>query len=95
MNRLVITPLAAADLEDIASYIAKEDPAAALRMIERLEEISILLKDHPHIGVARDDIAKGMRVFPVGNYLILFRVLDKGVQIVRYVHGARELRGLA
>jgi toxin ParE1/3/4 len=95
MNRLVITPRAAADLEDIASYIANDSPAAAVRMVDRLEEISMLLKDHPHIGTARDDIAKGMRLFPVGNYLILFRSLDHGVDIVRYVHGARQLRGLA
>jgi toxin ParE1/3/4 len=64
-------------------------------MVDRLEERSILLKDHPRIGTARDDIAKGMRVFPVGNDLILFRSLDNGVEIVRYVHSARQLRGLA
>ena len=60
-----------------------------------LEEVSIPLKDHPRIGTARDDIAKGMRVFPVGSDLILFRSLDNGVEIVRYVRGARQLRGLA
>jgi toxin ParE1/3/4 len=83
MNRLVITPRAAADLEDIAGCIATDSPAAAMRMVDRLEEISILLKDHPRIGTARDDIAKGMRIFPVGNYLILFRSFDNRVEIVR------------
>jgi toxin ParE1/3/4 len=95
MNRLVVTPRAAADLEDIGDYIAQADPAAAVRMVTRLEEISILLNDHPRIGTPRDDIAKGLRIFPVGKYLIVFRSLDKGVEIVRYVHGARQLRGLA
>jgi toxin ParE1/3/4 len=83
MNRLVITPRAAADLEDIAGCIATDSPAAAMRMVDRLEEISILLKDHPRIGTGRDDIAKGMRIFPVGNYLILFRSFDNRVEIVR------------
>ena len=42
----------------------------------------------------RDDIARGVRSFPVGSYLILFRSLDDGVEIVRYVHGARQQQGL-
>ncbi len=94
MNRLIVTPHAAADLEEIGDYIALDNPAAAMRTIERLEEISILLRDNPRVGAMRDDIAKGMRSFPVGSYLILFRSLDDGVEIVRYVHGAQQQQGL-
>jgi toxin ParE1/3/4 len=32
-----------------------------------------------------------LRLFPVGNYLILFRALDDGVEIVRILHGARKI----
>ena len=46
----------------------------------------------PYLGMARDDIAEGVRHFPVGNYLILYRV--NGVEVVRYVHGKRRLRDL-
>jgi toxin ParE1/3/4 len=94
MNRLVVTPRAAADLEEIGDFIALDNPTAALRFIERLELASRLLRDHPHIGVAHDEIAEGARIFPVGNYLILFRALEDGVEIVRYAHGARRLQGL-
>jgi toxin ParE1/3/4 len=54
----------------------------------------MLLSEHPRIGISRGDIAKGVRVFPVGNYLILFRTLADGVEVVRYGHGARQLPGL-
>jgi toxin ParE1/3/4 len=94
MSRLVVTPRAAADLEEIGDYIALYNPAAAVRTIDHLEEVSILLSEHPRIRISRDDIAKGVRVFPVGNYLILFRTLADGVEVVRYAHGARQLRGL-
>ena len=94
MNPLVVTPRAAADLEEIGDYIALDSPEAAMRTIERLEEISILLRDNPRVGAMRDDIAKGVRSFSVGSYLILFRSLDDGVEIVRYVHGARQQQGL-
>ena len=93
MNRLVLTPRALADLEDIGDYIAAESPKAAERTIARLEELSKLLRDNPEIGTLREDIAAGVRCFPAGNYLILFRSLDDGVEIVRYVHGARRPGG--
>ena len=93
-NRLVLTPRAAADLEDIGDFVAVESPAAAARQIARLEAASRMLRDHPHVGVARSEIAEGLRVFPVGNFLILFRARDDGVEIVRYAHGARRLQGL-
>ncbi|MFM6138177.1 MAG: type II toxin-antitoxin system RelE/ParE family toxin [Cuspidothrix sp.] len=32
-----------------------------------------------------------MRYFPVGNYLILYREIKDGIEIVRVVHGARHL----
>jgi len=94
MNPLVVTPRAAADLEEIGDYIALDSPEAAMRTIERLEEISILLRDNPRVGAMRDDIAKGVRSFTVGSYLILLRSLDDGVEIVRYVDGARQQQGL-
>ncbi|WP_294536555.1 type II toxin-antitoxin system RelE/ParE family toxin [uncultured Rhodoblastus sp.] len=94
MNRLVITPRAAADIEDIADLIALDNLRAALRLVERFEEVARLLRDNPQIGVAHDEIAAGVRIFPIGNYLMLFRALEDGAEIVRVIHGARRLEGL-
>jgi toxin ParE1/3/4 len=94
MTRLVITPRAAADMEDIADAIATESPRAAVRLIERFREVVGLIRDHPKIGPARNEIADGMRIFLVGNYLILYRALDDGAEIVRVVRGARRLEDL-
>jgi toxin ParE1/3/4 len=94
MTRLVITPRAAADLEDIGDYIAEDKPAAADRLVARLREASELLGETPRLGMARPDIAPDVRHFPIGNYLILYRALGDGAEIVRYVHGRRRLRDL-
>lgn len=83
MNRLILTPRAAADLEDIGDYIAFDNPAAAAQTVQRLEEVSNLLRANPRVGATREDIAKGVRSFPVGSHLILFRTTDDGVEIVR------------
>ena len=94
MNRLRLTPRAALDLEEIGDYVARHDSEAAVRLIDRLIEVSRLLRDNPRIGTARDDIARDVRTFAVGRYVILLKSLEDGVEIVRYAHGARRLRGL-
>ena len=48
----------------------------------------------PGMGVARPDIRPELRTFPVGNYLILYREIENGAEIVRVVHGAREWQKL-
>ena len=92
--RLLRTAQAEDDLISIWADIGRDNPTAADRLIDTLDEKSHALARNPQMGMARDDIAAGMRHFPVGNYLILYRVLRNGVEVVRYVHGMRHLRDL-
>jgi len=94
MTRLVITPQAERDLEKIGDNIAGDNPAAADKLIARLQEVSELLGERPRLGMARPDIAADLRHFPVGNYLVLYRDIGDGVEIVRYAHGRRRLQDL-
>jgi toxin ParE1/3/4 len=49
----------------------------------------------PHcLGRSRPDIADAARSLNVGNYLILYRIEARTVEIVRIVHGARDLTTL-
>jgi len=93
-SRLRRTARAEEDLVAIWAYIARENPQAADRLLDVLDEKSLSLARNPHLGMARDDIAKGVRHFPVGNYLILYRIVRDGVEVVRYVHGMRRLQDL-
>jgi toxin ParE1/3/4 len=94
MPRVRITPLAERDLEDIWFFIAQDDPAAADRLLDLLEEKYKVLADNPHMGPARPDIAKELRYHPVGSYLLLYRIISGGIELVRVVHGARDLPSL-
>jgi toxin ParE1/3/4 len=82
------------DLIEIWAYIARDNPPAADRLLDLLDEKSRMLAQNPKLGAVRDDIAEGVRHFPVGNYLILYRDIGEGVEVVRYVHGMRLLRNL-
>ena len=54
----------------------------------------MLLGQYPEIGRERRDIAPGLRYLASGNYLILYRLAPTAVEIVRYVHGRRDLRAM-
>jgi toxin ParE1/3/4 len=94
MSRIRITPLAEQDLVEIWHFIARDDPPAADRLLDLLEEKYKLLADTPHMGPARPDIAKELRYHPVGSYLLLYRIISGGIELVRVVHGARDLQSL-
>ncbi|HYZ60833.1 MAG TPA: type II toxin-antitoxin system RelE/ParE family toxin [Acetobacteraceae bacterium] len=82
------------DLLEIADYISRDNPFAARRLLVRIEAMFDLIGRNPLIGRSRPDIAPDARAFPVGRYLILYRLTQDGVEIVRIVHGARYLPGL-
>jgi len=49
------------------------------------------ISENPHIGRRRDELRDGYRSFPVGEYLILYRVGSPGVLIMHVLHGRRNL----
>jgi toxin ParE1/3/4 len=50
-----------------------------------------LLADNPRLGRPRPEIAPEARGWIVGRYLVLYRAQDDGIEVVRVVHGAREI----
>jgi toxin ParE1/3/4 len=46
------------------------------------------------MGRERIDIAPLVRSFPVNNYLIFYRLIEEGIEIVRVIHGARNIPNL-
>ena len=48
------------------------------------------------MGTARPQLSPDLRSWPVGNYVVLYRPADYGVEIVRVRHGRRrDLRNIA
>ncbi len=82
------------DLIDIWLHIAQDDPGAANRLLDTIEDKIILLADNPRLGPSRPDIAEACRSFLVGRYLILYRIIPDGIEVVRVVQGSRRLENL-
>lgn len=92
--RVIFTPTAEQDLDEIWFEIAQDSESSADRVIDRIRERSSKLSDFPELGPTRPDIAKSARSLTVGNYLILYQPTDKSVEVIRVVHGARDLTTL-
>jgi toxin ParE1/3/4 len=85
------TRRAEADLDEIWLHIALDNVTAADRLMEQIEAAEDRVAEFPQIGQARPEIRPDLRHWPVGAYLIFYRVDEDEVSIVRVAHGARDL----
>lgn len=84
-------PRAANDLLDIWDYIAEDNVARADAFIDDVEARFRILAEQPLLGRRREELAPGLRSFPLGRYIIFYKVLPDGIEIVRVLHGSRDL----
>ncbi|EXF91201.1 plasmid stabilization protein [Pseudomonas fluorescens HK44] len=90
MRQLLFSAMAREDLQNIALYIARDNPARARTFVAELRQRCLLLVEQPDLGVARDDCAKGLRMLSHGRYLIFYGLTEKDILIERVLHGARD-----
>jgi toxin ParE1/3/4 len=94
MPKIVVSPLAQTDIDEIWDYIARHSPVNADRFVDRIEQRFDLLAANPGLGLARDDLRPGLRRFRHLRYLIYYRLIRGGIEVVRVVHGARQQKPL-
>ena len=85
--------VAAADLDDIYDYIARDVPYYAELFVDQLVSATDRIEARPRIGRRvpeaghRDDI----RELIVQRYRVIYRVDVDGILILTIVHGSRDL----
>ena len=95
MTRFALTPAAKADLVELYDLIEQDDPRAASRVLARLRTAMRRLARTPGLGHLREDLAdEALRFWPVYSYLIVYRPETRPLQIIRVVHGVRDVRRL-
>lgn len=94
MTGVIHSQQAREDLLSIWLYVAEDNPNAADRLLDVIGKKCDLLGENPKLGQARPDIAPKMRYFPVKNYVILYQEQPSGVEIVRVLHGSRDLEAI-
>ncbi len=81
------------NFDEEAAYIARDDPRAAARLVERIVASVERLADYPASG--RPGRVPGTRELLVTDtpYLVPYRVRGETVEILRVFHGVRKRPG--
>ena len=98
MRALTFRVAARRDIVDIALYIARERkaPQAARKVRDTLlAQCERIARTKAQLGRPRGDLREGLRAFPHRPYVIFFHYPgDDVVEIVRVLHGARDIPAL-
>ena len=91
MARITRRPQAEADILEIWDYIAEDSIVEADRWVDRLDAKLSLWATQPMMGHARDELALGIRSLSFGRYVVFFEPLADGIDVVRVLHGSRDI----
>jgi toxin ParE1/3/4 len=87
----VWSPEAIDDLAALRAYIARDNPAAAQRVVLRIiHSVETLLPNNPEMG--RSGRVPGARELVIATtpFIVPYRVVGSVIQILRVYHGARR-----
>lgn len=91
MTRLELSPFIESDLDDIADYMAQDNPSRAVTFIQAIRSKFYDIHHNPLRYQLRPDIGSEARMATVNGYAVLFRITGEVVRIERVVYGGRDL----
>jgi toxin ParE1/3/4 len=97
MSDFLIAPAARIELNQIWDYYALElqNPDAADRVRDEIFDAFHKLAKMPGMGHSRRDLAdEPVRFWPVRSYLIIYRGEKIPIEVVRVLHGARDVQAI-
>lgn len=90
-----ITRQAEADLEAIAQWIGRDNPARAISFVDDLLERCLSLSEYPdRFPIHRELGGRIVRKMSHEDYVILYVRIADPVEVAHVVHGARNLEAL-
>lgn len=90
--QLVWMPRARRQRHEAIEYIAQDNPGAALQQLDRIEEQTDTLMDHPELG--RPGRKKGTRELVISRtpFIVVYRVKPKAhrIELLVLLHGSQQ-----
>jgi toxin ParE1/3/4 len=90
MSRYVINIIASRDLNEIADYFAETNIEAGERFFREFNRKCQQLVAFPNSGKSYAQIRVNLRGLSFQGYIIFYRVLNDGIEILRVVSGRRN-----
>ncbi|MEH2305452.1 type II toxin-antitoxin system RelE/ParE family toxin [Nostoc sp.] len=75
-------------------YLFAGNPDVANRLLTLITQKLDNLAQFPSMGRRRDELLTALRSFPIDDYLIFYRPIAEGIEVVRVVSGYRDLEAL-
>lgn len=92
LRRIEIAERALNDLEEIWLHLSETSEKNADKILRQITDKFQKLLSFPEMGKERNDLLVGLRIFPTGKFMIFYQRVDPGIEIVRVVHGSRDIR---
>ncbi|MEH1942545.1 MAG: type II toxin-antitoxin system RelE/ParE family toxin [Nostoc sp.] len=94
MKQHIISPKASQDLSEIIDYFVSINIDAGENFVEKFDKKCKDLANFPNMGRSYGNIKADLRGVPLDSYIILYRVGNNGIEIVRVVSGYQNLESL-
>lgn len=98
IGRLAIRPRAVRDIDEQAAYLARHaSEAVAVRFLGVLAEVMLRIMEMPELGPKWESDVPALRDLQFWipkkfkNHMVFYRVAGDCIEIVRVLHGARDL----
>lgn len=85
---------ASIDLDHVWSYIAADNPDAADTFLRRILARCQSYAHQPRLGESRPDLRREVRCFSVERYVVYYKPIDEGIELIRVLHGSRDIQQL-
>lgn len=92
MKSYLLTDPARADVREILNHVASQSERRAEQLLDEFQTRFRDLADQPLLMGFVDDVYGTIyRVSPVRDYVIFYTLVADGVEVIRIIHGARDI----
>lgn len=92
MSIYSLTDEAIQDLDNIFNYMSDFRLDAATRFLDAFESKCEALTQFLRMGKTYEDLSPQLRGVPVDGYIILYRIIENDIEVIRVVSGHRDLK---
>ena len=96
MSTVVVRPRALDDLAEIWAYIADDSPDQADAFVDLVDSKFQALSRRPGLGRRRPELTPDIDIqsLAVGRYVVFYQPLSRGIEVVRVLHGSRDIESI-
>jgi toxin ParE1/3/4 len=94
VSKYIISQPAIRDLESISSYFSEVQVESGERFLQGFSKRCKQIASFPSSGRSYDDLQVGLRGLPLDGHIILYRIIEDSIEIVRVVSGRQNLQSL-